>query len=46
LPRKSLNINEAIEILRYHTHRNHVAYKAHRKKNVRKAESWGIEVSL
>ena len=34
LPLKSLDIGEALEILRYHTIRNHRAYLSHGKKRL------------
>ncbi len=46
LPMKTLTIQGAIEIVRYHIKRNDVAYKSHRKKAVAKAKMLGINVSL
>lgn len=46
LPLRSLNKKEAIEIIKYHTYRNHVAYKSHRKKRLELLENLKIEMSL
>jgi len=42
----SLTLKGAIKIIKYHTHRNHNAYIAHRKKAVAKAKSLNIKLSL
>jgi hypothetical protein len=32
LPRRTLTIQQALELIRYHTRRNDVAYRSHRKR--------------
>jgi len=46
LPLASLNIKQALEITRYHTKRNFIAYQCHRKKNLEKAAMLLLDVSL
>ena len=46
LPLKSLSVEGTMEIVKYHLHRNLVAYKSHRKKKVGMAKFYNIEVSL
>ena len=46
LPRHSLNLKGAIEIVKYHTHRNFVAHRSHRKKKLAKLRSQKTKVSL
>ena len=46
LPLASLYIKQALEITRYHTKRNFIAYQCHRKKNLKKAAMLLIDVSL
>jgi len=46
LPLASMNIKEALAIVRYHTKRNFVAYQSHKKKNLMKAEMLSVNVSL
>jgi hypothetical protein len=46
LPLRSLSVQETMEIVEYHLHRNLVAYKSHRKKKVRLAKLYNINVSL
>jgi hypothetical protein len=46
LPLASLYIKQALEITRYHTKRNFIAYQCHRKKNLKKAAMVLIDVSL
>jgi hypothetical protein len=38
LPLRSLTLQGAIEIVSYHTHRNDIAYKSHRKKRLAMAQ--------
>ena len=35
-----------MEIVQYHLHRNLIAYKSHRKKKLKVAEAYNINVSL
>jgi len=42
----SLTLKGAIEIIKYHTRHNHIAYISHRKKAVAKAKALKINVSL
>ena len=46
LPLRSLSLEDAIKLVQYYTRRNNVAYKAHRKRRVAKANSMGLQVSL
>ena len=46
LPLASLNIKQALEIIHYHTQRNYVAYKSHRKKRLLQLELFSVNVSL
>ncbi len=46
LPLASLNMKKALEIIRYHTLRNYVAYKSHRKKRLLQLELSFVKVSL
>jgi hypothetical protein len=39
LPLRSLTLQGAIEIVRYHTRRNDIAYKSHRKKRLAMARA-------
>jgi len=43
LPLKSLNPKEALEIVKYHTWRNHVAYLSHAKKSQHNARLLGLK---
>jgi SRSO17 transposase len=45
LPLHSLNLKGAIEIVKYHTHRNFVAHRSHRKKKLAKLRSPKTKVS-
>jgi len=45
-PLRSLTLEGAIEMIKYHTHRNHVAYISHRKKAVAKTKALNIKLSL
>ena len=45
LPLRSLSRTGAIEILKYHTRRNHVAYTSHRKRRIELARKMGIFIS-
>jgi hypothetical protein len=45
-PLNSLTLNGAIEIVKYHTQRNYVAYISHRKKAVAKAKVLNMKLSL
>lgn len=42
----SLNPVEALEIVRYHTRRNHIAYLSHRKKKLAQLKFIKLNVSL
>lgn len=46
LPLKSINHEYALEIVKYHTQRNYIAYVSHRKKALRLAKFLNIQVSL
>jgi hypothetical protein len=46
LPLKSLSVEGAIEIVQYHLRRNLTAYESHRKKRVKLAKFYNINVSL
>jgi hypothetical protein len=46
LPLKSLTPQGALEIIAYHTRRNDVAYKSHRKAVLEVAAALGIKMSL
>ena len=46
LPLRSLTLEGAIQMVRYHTLRNYVAYVSHRKKAIAKAKSLKIKMSL
>jgi hypothetical protein len=46
LPLRSLDLKYAIEIIRYHTRRNDVAYKSHRKKRLAQAKTLKLKVPL
>ena len=46
LPLQSITLKGAIEIVKYHTYRNHVAYISHRKKQVAKAKLLKIKMTL
>jgi len=46
LPLRSLNVQDALAILRYHNIRNHIAYKSHRKKHMAIAKVKKIKVPL
>ena len=39
LPHRSLSLQGVIEIVRYHTRRNDIAYKSHRKKRLAMARA-------
>ena len=43
---RSLTSEGAIEIVRYHTLRNYVAYISHKKKTVAKAKSLNMKMTL
>ena len=45
-PLRSLTSEGAIEMIKYYTHRNHVAYISHRKKAVAKAKALNMKLSL
>ncbi len=46
LPLRSLNVQDALAILRYYNIRNHIAYKSHRKKRMASALAKKIKVPL
>jgi hypothetical protein len=46
LPIKSLTLEGAMEIVKYHINRNLIAYKSHRKKRLRLAKRLNLNVSL
>ena len=46
LPLKSLSVEGAMEIVAYHLRRNLTAYKSHRKKRLRLAKLYNINVAL
>ena len=46
LPLRSLTKQYALEILRYHTHRNFIAYQSHRKKRLAEANRLMGKASL
>jgi len=46
LPYHSIDQAYALEILKYHTNRNYIAQKSHRKKAIAEANLLEIEVSL
>ena len=43
---RSLTLEGTIEMVKYNTRRNHVAYVSHRKKAVAKAKALKLDVSL
>jgi len=46
LPYHSIDRAYALEILKYHTDRNYIAQKSHRKRAIAKAALFKIKVSL
>jgi len=45
-PLRSLTLEGTIEMVKYYTQRNHVAYISHRKKGVAKAKALNMKLSL
>jgi len=43
---RSLTLEGTIEMLKYYTRRNHIAYISHRKKGVAKAKTLNMNLSL
>jgi hypothetical protein len=46
LPLRSLSVEGAMEIVQYHLRRNLIAYTSHRKKKVKLAKIYDIDLSL
>jgi len=43
---RSITRKGALDIVKYHLKRNHIAYQSHRKKQIAVAKKLGVQVSL